>query len=747
MAQSKILSTGVMVRDPASFNAHVDIVNVDPALSQTVSVEILDWGVDQVWNNPTPVPVNPSSPVTIGPRTHQSFISLITQSTAQPGLALALYEIRITIPDDSQLVANCFAVDADGKIIEGDTVLHEELVEVDSAMAGCCCVDSMAELKALNAGAVPCLTVLRYYAPGDGGGGNFYWDASAAEADNAGTTIAPASNPPMGRWKRLVDGPISVKWFGATGDPSISTPMQLTAETAAINSAFIAAALRTREETGAFMDGASSPAVIFPKGHYRINDVLQPCQQMGPGLPANGYFRIVSTDQPVIEQTDPTKQIIYAANLAHTLTGAHTVQITGISFYGGKNQIYFESNESASDATIRIDHCEFYASGDYAIMTALTGSGATHYDGIMTIEDCRFVGVKYAVSTYCDRTVVRGCLLRPAPVSSMIPRPEAVFKNLNGRMELRGCECAGPISMHPPSGPDYFRWVSNYGSFYADGVKFGGEGGGMPIVHHYSSPEPGYPFIGDTVSIVNSVVASDVDMLDDEAPIVLVDGVPQTILFKNNQGPVGSPAGVPIVRVPTTFGNINTMGLAAYLETYPMTKFHVVIQADLEGGNQRAFPVEVLPYVSLIESSPFPAGSEWANSISGTRSAYTYYVPAALQSGFVAMVTVSVCPNNQGSAEYRTVATYIIAMTTGYTSNGLVRYLTATPVAQPTTPGGFSVVTMDATFPDAPMGWDPHQHPILSAVNQITVTWDSHDAIGTMATYASVSIVPIHGVR
>jgi hypothetical protein len=134
MAQNKILSTGVLVRDPASFNAHVDVVNVDPALSQTVAVEILDWGVDQVWSKPTPVPVNPSGPVTVGPHTHQSFIALITQSTAQPSLALSLYEIRVTIPDDPQLVVNCFARDASGRIIEGNTVLHADLAEVAGPM-------------------------------------------------------------------------------------------------------------------------------------------------------------------------------------------------------------------------------------------------------------------------------------------------------------------------------------------------------------------------------------------------------------------------------------------------------------------------------------------------------------------------------------------------------------------------------------------------------------------------------------
>lgn len=80
------------------------------------------------------------------------------------------------------------------------------------------CVNSIADLKALGAGVTPCLTVLGYYAPGDRGGGGFYWDPSGTETDNGGTIIVPASNPVMGRWKRLVDGQLSVKWFGAKGD-------------------------------------------------------------------------------------------------------------------------------------------------------------------------------------------------------------------------------------------------------------------------------------------------------------------------------------------------------------------------------------------------------------------------------------------------------------------------------------------------------------------------------------------------
>lgn len=55
-----------------------------------------------------------------------------------------------------------------------------------------------------------------YYAAGDGGGGSFYYDQTSGATDNGGTVIAPDSG--TGRWLRIFDGAINVRWFGATGD-------------------------------------------------------------------------------------------------------------------------------------------------------------------------------------------------------------------------------------------------------------------------------------------------------------------------------------------------------------------------------------------------------------------------------------------------------------------------------------------------------------------------------------------------
>lgn len=61
------------------------------------------------------------------------------------------------------------------------------------------------------------VTVLGYYEPNDGGEGSFYWDSKATEHDNGGTIIKVKEQEP-GRWKRIYNDTVNVKWFGAKGD-------------------------------------------------------------------------------------------------------------------------------------------------------------------------------------------------------------------------------------------------------------------------------------------------------------------------------------------------------------------------------------------------------------------------------------------------------------------------------------------------------------------------------------------------
>jgi hypothetical protein len=62
---------------------------------------------------------------------------------------------------------------------------------------------------------------------GDGGQGVFIWQHGVATGDDGGTIIVPSA---AGRWVRIYDHAINVKWFGAKGDGT-------TDDTAAIQAA------------------------------------------------------------------------------------------------------------------------------------------------------------------------------------------------------------------------------------------------------------------------------------------------------------------------------------------------------------------------------------------------------------------------------------------------------------------------------------------------------------------------------
>ncbi|RPE09230.1 hypothetical protein EGT74_19715 [Chitinophaga lutea] len=76
--------------------------------------------------------------------------------------------------------------------------------------------NTIADLKAYT-GTTPneLVTVLGYHAPADGGGGDFYWNATSAAGEDGGTVFT--TGQPTGRWIRIETFPVNVKWFGAKG--------------------------------------------------------------------------------------------------------------------------------------------------------------------------------------------------------------------------------------------------------------------------------------------------------------------------------------------------------------------------------------------------------------------------------------------------------------------------------------------------------------------------------------------------
>ena len=93
--------------------------------------------------------------------------------------------------------------------------------------------------------------------------GFFYYDAiDTTSVDNDGTVIVSGTK----RWKRVFDGSVNVKWFGAKGDGSVPD------ESVAINAAI--AATKKEDPSGYLLPIAGS-ALCIPPGTYNISSTIE----------------------------------------------------------------------------------------------------------------------------------------------------------------------------------------------------------------------------------------------------------------------------------------------------------------------------------------------------------------------------------------------------------------------------------------------------------------------------------------
>jgi hypothetical protein len=119
-------------------------------------------------------------------------------------------------------------------------------------------IQTVAALEQLTPEAGDTVLVQGYLKPDDGGGGIFLWNGGSTEAPDRGTVISPLPMPLAGRWKRMWNGPLNVRWFGAQGDWNEASESG-TDDYEALQAA--AAALSAK----------GGGTLLFPPGTYRIN--------------------------------------------------------------------------------------------------------------------------------------------------------------------------------------------------------------------------------------------------------------------------------------------------------------------------------------------------------------------------------------------------------------------------------------------------------------------------------------------
>jgi len=206
----------------------------------------------------------------------------------------------------------------------------ENTVQAVSASSNIVIVPTMIDLRQQTTmtGSGPfAALLLGYYVSGDGGGGLFYWDSVSTLADDGGTIVQPGSGPPStlnpataGRWIRVHDGHVSVRWFGAhggspgSGEPPASSLPALWYPSGAIRNvdAFTTAINVLRPVQSTTVADYAGLVVNVPAGDYLFDDTLF----VGRSVHLRGVGGSVPPTSRLHFQTSPDKPGIHVARLA-----------------------------------------------------------------------------------------------------------------------------------------------------------------------------------------------------------------------------------------------------------------------------------------------------------------------------------------------------------------------------------------------------------------------------------------------
>jgi len=235
----------------------------------------------------------------------------------------------------------------------------------------------------------PYVFLMGYYAPDDGGEGEFFWDSGNTDTANGGTIVAslyPGS--PAGRWKRLYDRELNVKWFGAKGDGIANDVVPIQKTIAAMP-----------------LDGGH---LLFPSGTYIQGDGSNPSYPLPYSGPADigtdisftfeNFTNFCIRGKGAVIKAHPDNSCI-VANKGFYFNQCSDGLIEGLSYdgskmerqpVGGDNAPYNVQNGFHFDTCTRITVSDVKA--NYCVMDGfMVNSSALSAENKWS-EDIRFIG-------------------------------------------------------------------------------------------------------------------------------------------------------------------------------------------------------------------------------------------------------------------------------------------------------------------------------------------------------------------
>lgn len=169
----------------------------------------------------------------------------------------------------------------DGDYISVYAVLTGGTLTKQTTFTNLYTVENIAELKTIEGVDSAYVIVRGYYVDGDGGGGDFFWNDSSTETDNAGTIIQ-TTGITIGRWIRTNYDILNVKYFGAKGDGSSN------------DSTSIQTAIATNIQG----------KLLFPPGTYKCNITVNNNTRIVGSGREKTIFKAQSNVSPIITFND-----------------------------------------------------------------------------------------------------------------------------------------------------------------------------------------------------------------------------------------------------------------------------------------------------------------------------------------------------------------------------------------------------------------------------------------------------------
>ncbi|MCC6422918.1 MAG: hypothetical protein IT447_05520 [Phycisphaerales bacterium] len=354
-----------------------------------------------------------------------------------------------------------------------------------------------------------------------------------------------------------------------------------TDDTAAIRSAIAAAQARSATVTAGNDSVRSQGVVYFPSGVYKISDTL-----------AIPHLSVMGENGAVLQQTDNTKDILSAVPIWRGV-------ISGISFVGGKNQIYL-NNGNTDKTLVVIDKCQFNGAADAAIRT-----GEQMISTMLTIRDCAFSNCMQTLISHSDKGKLVDCWITSAPAMTH----KAVIENYGDLL------CENILGVPGVTAGNEQRWIDNYRRVTCRNFRFGGEGAGFTAVVNFA------PYQYNPANLVpTSVVLDDCDIystgiLARDGAAIYCEDIPNQIVVTNCRGlPAGTdPNLCHVVQIKSTI-NLNTYFDNAENMSRPRALRFLIDPSitEMYWRQQIDLPEQMRPYqANAIEADACPTSGWW----------------------------------------------------------------------------------------------------------------------------------------